>query len=47
MTLESIGAVFGVTRERIRQLRNRTLKRLRDHSQLRDFCMASEDYDGT
>ena len=47
MTLESIGAVFGVTRERIRQLRNRTLKRLREHSQLRDFCIASEGYDGT
>ncbi len=29
-TLEEIGAIFGVTRERIRQLRDRALKRLRE-----------------
>ncbi|HEV8150024.1 MAG TPA: RNA polymerase sigma factor RpoD/SigA [Gemmatimonadales bacterium] len=29
-TLEEIGALFGVTRERVRQLRDRALKRLRD-----------------
>ena len=29
-TLEEIGALFGVTRERIRQLRDRALKRLRE-----------------
>jgi RNA polymerase primary sigma factor len=29
-TLEEIGAIFGVTRERVRQLRDRALKRLRE-----------------
>ena len=29
-TLEEIGALFGVTRERVRQLRDRALKRLRE-----------------
>ena len=29
-TLEEIGAVFGITRERVRQLRDRALKRLRE-----------------
>jgi RNA polymerase primary sigma factor len=29
-TLEEIGTMFGVTRERVRQLRDRALKRLRE-----------------
>ena len=29
-TLEEIGGMFGVTRERVRQLRDRALKRLRE-----------------
>ena len=29
-TLEEIGTIFGITRERVRQLRDRALKRLRD-----------------
>jgi RNA polymerase primary sigma factor len=29
-TLEEIGALLGVTRERVRQLRDRALKRLRE-----------------
>ena len=29
-TLEEIGAMLGVTRERVRQLRDRALKRLRE-----------------
>jgi RNA polymerase primary sigma factor len=29
-TLEEIGRVFGITRERVRQLRDRALKRLRE-----------------
>jgi RNA polymerase primary sigma factor len=29
-TLEEIGQLFGITRERVRQLRDRALKRLRD-----------------
>ncbi|MGC5411535.1 sigma-70 family RNA polymerase sigma factor, partial [Streptomyces sp. DT225] len=31
-TLEEIGRLFGVTRERIRQIESRTLNRLRDHA---------------
>ena len=29
-TLEEISAIFGITRERVRQLRDRALKRLRE-----------------
>ena len=39
-TLEEIGRIFGVTRERIRQIESRTLNRLRDHAladQLRGY----------
>ncbi len=39
-TLEEIGRVFGVTRERIRQIESRTLHKLRDHAhahQLRGY----------
>ncbi|MFF9348239.1 RNA polymerase sigma factor [Streptomyces sp. NPDC014734] len=39
-TLEEIGAIFGVTRERIRQIESRTLGKLRDHTfadQLRGY----------
>ncbi|WP_405897623.1 RNA polymerase sigma factor [Streptomyces sp. NBC_00727] len=39
-TLEEIGHIFGVTRERIRQIESRTLSRLRDHTsadQLRGY----------
>ncbi|MFH0250913.1 RNA polymerase sigma factor [Streptomyces chitinivorans] len=39
-TLEEIGRLFGVTRERIRQIESRTLARLRDHAyadQLRGY----------
>ncbi|WP_274029948.1 RNA polymerase sigma factor [Streptomyces sp. MMBL 11-1] len=39
-TLEEIGRIFGVTRERIRQIESKTLKRLRDHAfadQLRGY----------
>ncbi|MFD5463591.1 RNA polymerase sigma factor [Kitasatospora sp. NPDC127059] len=39
-TLEEIGAVFGVTRERIRQIESKTLVKLRDHAyaeQLRGY----------
>nr|WP_326846375.1 RNA polymerase sigma factor [Streptomyces kaniharaensis] len=39
-TLEEIGAVFGVTRERIRQIESKTLIKLRDHAfaaQLRGY----------
>lgn len=35
MTLEQIGEVFGVTRERIRQIESRTMRRLRDSSKMR------------
>lgn len=47
MTLESIGTVFGVTRERIRQLRNRTLEKLREHPRLRGLGRLSEEHNGT
>ena len=30
MTLEEVGRAFGVTRERIRQIENNTLKRLKE-----------------
>jgi RNA polymerase primary sigma factor len=39
-TLEEIGAIFGVTRERIRQIESKTLGKLRDHTfaeQLRGY----------
>ncbi|WP_406727659.1 sigma-70 family RNA polymerase sigma factor [Streptomyces sp. GD-15H] len=39
-TLEEIGRIFGVTRERIRQIESRTLNKLRDHAfadQLRGY----------
>lgn len=39
-TLEEIGQIFGVTRERIRQIESKTLNRLRDHAfadQLRGY----------
>ncbi|OEU88044.1 RNA polymerase subunit sigma-70 [Streptomyces abyssalis] len=39
-TLEEIGALFGVTRERIRQIESKTLSKLRDHAfadQLRGY----------
>ncbi|WUH23663.1 RNA polymerase sigma factor [Streptomyces sp. NBC_00448] len=39
-TLEEIGAIFGVTRERIRQIESKTLSKLRDHTfaeQLRGY----------
>ena len=39
-TLEEIGQVFGVTRERIRQIESKTLNKLRDHAfaeQLRGY----------
>nr|WP_203594352.1 RNA polymerase sigma factor [Streptomyces sp. SID9124] len=39
-TLEEIGRIFGVTRERIRQIESKTLSRLRDHTsadQLRGY----------
>ncbi|NEB36496.1 RNA polymerase sigma factor [Streptomyces sp. SID14515] len=39
-TLEEIGRIFGVTRERIRQIESKTLSRLRDHAfadQLRGY----------
>ncbi|MFD7133972.1 sigma-70 family RNA polymerase sigma factor [Streptomyces sp. NPDC059894] len=39
-TLEEIGRIFGVTRERIRQIESKTLNRLRDHAfadQLRGY----------
>jgi RNA polymerase primary sigma factor len=37
MTLEEIGKDFGVTRERIRQLESRVLKRLAEDQRLRDY----------
>ena len=43
MTLEQIGKILGVTRERIRQIRERALKRLREggHGKiLRELCDA-------
>jgi RNA polymerase primary sigma factor len=39
-TLEEIGRLFGVTRERIRQIESKTLGKLRDHAfadQLRGY----------
>ncbi|CAM5725076.1 RNA polymerase sigma factor OS=Streptomyces fumanus OX=67302 GN=hrdA PE=3 SV=1 [Streptomyces fumanus] len=39
-TLEEIGRIFGVTRERIRQIESKTLNKLRDHAfadQLRGY----------
>jgi RNA polymerase primary sigma factor len=39
-TLEEIGRMFGVTRERIRQIESKTLNKLRDHAfadQLRGY----------
>jgi RNA polymerase primary sigma factor len=39
-TLEEIGRLFGVTRERIRQIESKTLNKLRDHAfadQLRGY----------
>lgn len=40
MTLEEIGAAMGVTRERVRQLRNRALKKIQRHcgELLAEFC---------
>ena len=40
MTLEQIGGVLGLTRERIRQLRDRALDKIRAHysEQLMEFC---------
>ena len=32
MNLEDLGEEFGCTKERIRQLRDRSLRKLRDHS---------------
>jgi DNA-directed RNA polymerase sigma subunit (sigma70/sigma32) len=34
MTLEEIGEEMGITRERVRQLRNRALKKMRTHGSL-------------
>lgn len=39
-TLEEIGRLFGVTRERVRQIESKTLRRLREHTaagQLRGY----------
>jgi len=40
MTLEEIGEAMGVTRERVRQLRNRALKKIREQggTVLAEFC---------
>ena len=35
MTLEEVGKVFGVTRERIRQIEAKALKKIRDHGKAR------------
>jgi RNA polymerase primary sigma factor len=37
LTLEEIGTRFGVTRERVRQIKERALRRLRNHSQTRQL----------
>ncbi len=39
-TLEEIGGELGVTRERVRQLRNRALSKMREHLEESDFDMA-------
>ena len=39
-TLEEIGGELGVTRERVRQLRNRALAKMRDHFDESEFDMA-------
>ena len=39
-TLEEIGGELGVTRERVRQLRNRALAKMREHFDESDFDMA-------
>jgi RNA polymerase primary sigma factor len=39
-TLEQISRELGITRERVRQLQNRALKRLRDYSHTRDLPLA-------
>lgn len=40
-TLEAVGEMLGVTRERIRQLESKALKRLRDEDDLRQMLLAS------
>ena len=37
MTLEGIGKLYGLTRERVRQIEENSLKRLRNNSQIRKF----------
>ena len=38
MTLEKIGALMGVTRERIRQIRERAFEKLRESPEGRSLC---------
>ena len=40
MTLEEIGMKYGLTRERVRQLKEKALRRLRDNSKKRDILKA-------
>ena len=40
MTLEEIGMKYGLTRERVRQLKEKALRRLRDNTKKRDILKA-------
>ena len=42
MSLESIGVIFGVTRERIRQIEDRALKKLKKNKQAKQLFEAAK-----